>query len=604
MNKLRILPFVLIAASLVCLSVSCSVPGAKSISDSNTPVAVAIATDYSGDFTYKANVGKDDHDVYFVFSNKSVDTSAASVSIDQSSVGSIKVNGVEIGGSRAQPAGGPSMTSTKAVDVIARSNKNIQNLFRYGGLKAAARASSSVVSRPNFDSVGGSGSLYDIDANDYQATVAAHCRKVVTGVSTNQGARTLNIWVTDDCWSSDGTTEGTGAIALTASSKKHVVTQAMVDALADKFLKAGLNNDIYDWETNFLGAEWGTPTGTYASSLIAPLATPEITILLSDIAADNNDDATNGVIVGYFWEVNNFKDAYMSAQGYHSNERIMFVIDAQLFANPSSTGAAGQTSGWSTSSYWAEECFSTLSHEFQHMIEYYQKGIRARGDGESADTWINEMCSLLTEDLIAYNLGVPGPRGVAYSDPTAGAKNNTQGRIPFFNRYLSTNDRQLTKTGNYDALDYSFSYAFGSWLARNYGGAEFVRRVVQSSPTDGECITSAVKAYSGQKVSLGELVQRWSMAVLGSDRTDMPIGYRYNTGKWVDSTISGMTYRLGSINFFNYSPAPKVLDGTGLTSAVAPASNVYYLAASGMTGSDSWKLSLPEGVTFSVYITP
>jgi hypothetical protein len=240
------------------------------------------------------------------------------------------------------------------------------------------------------------------------------------------------------------------------------------------------------------------------------------------------------------------------------------------------------------------------------MIEYYQKGIRARGDGQSAVTWINEMCSLLTEDLIANNLGVSGPRGVAYNDPTAGAKNNDQGRIPYFNYYLSSNDRQLTKIdGNdYDALDYSFSYAFGSWLARNYGGAEFVRRVVQSSAVDEDCVTDAVKAYSGQKLSIGQLVQRWALAVLGSDRTDMPLGYRYNTGKWVDSTVGNMTYRLGSINFFNYSPAPQVLDGTGYTNYVAPASNVYYLAASGMSGSDTWKLSLPPGVTFSVYITP
>ena len=67
-----------------------------------------------------------------------------------------------------------------------------------------------------------------------------------------------------------------------------------------------------------------------------------------------------------------------------------------------------------------------------------------------------------------------------------------------------------------------------------------------------------------------------------------------------------MTYNLGSMNFFNYSPAPKVLTQTGSVpqGSIAPAANVYYRAGSALTGSQGWSLEVPKGVSFSVFVTP
>jgi hypothetical protein len=585
MKARNLVPLCLALLPLI-FAVSCKIPGSSSPSDTTASAATVFLTDYSGDFSYSLDVGSDPKNVYFVFSNKQVDTSAESATV-KNSVGSIKVNGATIAASSAQPAGGPSASSNKAKDFLARSNRDINAVLASGGVKVSGSVASKA-SAPSYDAINDPGSLNDLNANDNLSAVAATCRYVSpAAVSTNQGSRILNIWVADDCWTTTGTT------------KKHLVTSAMVADLANAFLKDGVN-DIYTYDTNILGPEWGTPTGQYASQLIQPKTIPEITILLSDIEQDNKENAgTDGVVVGYFWDGNNFYKSYVSG----SNERIMFVIDAVLFANPSATHD-GSGGSWSvTGSYWPEECISTLAHEFQHMIQFYRKGVVVRGDGQTADTWINEMCSQLVEDLVASKMGVKGPRGVSYTDGSAGSTGNEDGRIPVFNAYLSGDDRQLTKTSNYDAYDYSFSYAFGAWLMRNYGGAQFVKSVVYSSATDSDCITNAVNSYSGQSLSIEDLISRWAVAVLGSSRTDMPLGYRYNTGTWTSSSVGGMTYDLGSINFFNYNPEPQVLSDKATISSIAASSNVYYLAASGMTGSDKWTLSLPKGVGFNVYVT-
>jgi hypothetical protein len=610
MNARRIACLASVAASVLVLA-ACKVPGTERVSDAATPIMTAFVTNYTGNFTYKLDVGSDPRDVYFVFSNKSVDTGSGSAEV-KNLAGPISVDGKTIAYSSAQPAGSVAASTpvAKAKELLARTNRDLASLGASGGFQLAAGAiqgsKASYVSA-SADVVNASKSFYDIDSTgQYMISVPAHCRYAGPTINTAQGARRLRIWVADNCWSSDGVTEGNGSIALAASAKKHVVTQPMVDAMVAKFLDPALapsssGSDIFSWDTNILGPEWGTPAGTEASQLIPFDGT--ITIFLSDIMQDNNDNGYGGIVVGYFWDANNHYTDYKPA----SNERIMFVIDAEAYANPNAAGTTSfGGSGWAPTHYWAEECFSTLAHEFQHMIQYYQKGIVARGDGESADTWINEMCSQLTEDLVAYDMHVEGPRGVDWSDPTAGAAGNTNGRIRDFNTALYSDNRQLTKLNDYDVWDYAFSYAFGSWLLREYGGTEFLKRVVQSRAMDEDAITDAVKAYSGQSFSLGDLVQRWSVAVLGSSSATMPLGYRYNRGSsWVDSAAGGHTYHLGSINFFNYSPVPGIIDGgSGSTDSLPASANVYYKAATGMTGDDSWKLSLPDNVAFSVYVTP
>jgi len=354
--------------------------------------------------------------------------------------------------------------------------------------------------------VGESESFY-LETRSSDGTVRATLRKVVANVATQYGAKTLNVWVADDSYGNCG--------------KTVCVQDDDIDALADNFLKAGNDNDIYDWVTNVYGEEWGADAQSHDGEVIGEKDV--IDILLLDIDKDNKKD---GGVLGYFYP----KDAYKRSKVSGSNERIMFYIDAVMFANEDTSKID-----------WKKETFSTLAHEFQHMIHFYQKEIKK---GIVDDTWINEMLSESTEDLVATKIGHTGPRGVDPDDGSAGSPGNTLGRYPLFNYY---DDSSLTSWGN-TMVDYSVVNAFGAFLLRNYGGAKVLHDILYG----GEGHEEAIEEATGQ--SFGTLMAQWGAAVLLSDQIRSewePM--TYNTGDFRETTYGSSAYRLGSINFYNYT---------------------------------------------------
>ena len=141
-----------------------------------------------------------------------------------------------------------------------------------------------------------------------------------------------------------------------------------------------------------------------------------------------------------------------------------------------------------------------------------------------------------------------GPRGVAYDDSTAGDSENTSGRLPWYNYY---NYIQVTAWDRSDTLKhYSISYALGAYLARTYGAGLF-RHIVRNDRSGVDAIEAALR-NQGHGTSFGDVLLNWAAANLLSDNTRAPASYRYNPGTWNISRNSGETYRLGSINLFNY----------------------------------------------------
>jgi hypothetical protein len=527
---------------------------------------------YSGSFTYTVDPGGSAKDVYFVFTNPDVTKDAAQGPTVNGS--SIAVDGQALPAPAPQPLPSINSAPRSLADRIAEFNRNPFEALGIDRSAALRRANEMPLpGRPSFDTVGQLGAMSDLGAGGATVSVPATCRYVSPAAVTvaDGTTRKLNIWVADDCWLGPG-------------SKLHYVTQAMVDALAAKFLASGAGNDIYDWDTAVIGAEWGPQPYT---NLISPNG--EITILLSDIEADNSD---NGGIVGYFDSYNNFT----AASAPSSNQRIMFVIDAVMYANPT-------PSAWAVTSFWPKIVFSTLAHEFQHMIQFYQKQV-LNSLTVGTDTWINEMCSMIMEDLVADKLGVEGPRGVTAAGGGAGPTGNTQGRIGGTYGFNAYSNNALAMPASFGLVDYSVSYAFGAWLARNYGGADLLRRIVQSPLTDSSAVTSAAAAASGKTETMERLLEKWAASVLISDSTAAPAGYRYNTGGWTTSTAAGITYNLGSIDIFNYSPPLKVYAVTG--AAPGPtffhSSNIYYQAATGLNLPHTWSFSIPAGIKLSVVL--
>ena len=345
-------------------------------------------------------------------------------------------------------------------------------------------------------------------------TVPATARRVVS-----DGSTTLVMWIADREWSS------------TCRATTHrCMTREMVNAVADKFLRAGARNDIHDLLTAIFGAPWGAHP---YSNLLPPESAGQIHILFYDIGADSVGSGPR--IVGYFYALHNFLRSAQSA----SNERLMFFMDAPLMAEPSD-------STWEVTDYWPNVLISTLAHEFQHMIHFYQKRIR---QGGLSETWLNEMASEVAEDLVADKIESYGPRGVAHDDPTAGSESIRRGRLPRYNYY---NYIQVTTWDGEDPLKhYSISYALGAYLARTYGGAALFGDIVTNAQSGVAAIEAALRTQ-GHSDSFGDVLANWAAANLLSDNPRAPSRYRYNAGAWSRSRAGGETFRLGSINLYNY----------------------------------------------------
>lgn len=527
----------------------------------------------NGVFDYEINVGSEPKNVYFIFSATADHTDNTSATVQK-----LSVDGNELP-LPAKPLLPASFGDTATgYEKIAEANRRAAELLKQSSNIPARQFN---LPAPRFnDTLNGTDVFYDTTLPS-PYTTAATCRYVFTepaATATDGIQRSLSIWVSDDQWGTQGAQ----------------ITQTMVDALGEHFLKEGANNDIYDWLTSILGSEWGnTP---YSDTIPH---TGNITILLTDIEGDNS---TNGGIVGYFYALNNFLNASLPSDYQLSNERIMFTIDAPMYANGGSP--------WSADAYWPKIVFSTLAHEFQHMIHFYQKQIKQNAQS-STEAWIDEMCAQIAEDLLADKMQVEGPRGVAYTDGTSGAVQNTDGRIPYYNQY--TYLPLISSDSAWQSADavyyYSTVYAFGAWAARNYGGPEFLKNVVQNPYTDKKAVEYAIAKAGAAYSDMNSLIGRWAVSVIGSKRTDMPPGYVLNKDGWLTYSMGSLTYKLGSINFFNYRYQDQslTLDGPrciepGQASPATASTNTYYLAARALTGKRTFRLSVPQGILMHVMV--
>ena len=343
----------------------------------------------------------------------------------------------------------------------------------------------------------------------------AAARAVVTGPSLPV---TFVVWVADASWG-------------TRCERVHCVTQRMVDELAGAFLRAGAGNDSYDWVTAVFGEPWGPHD--YPGELLDP-ATDQIHVLLHDIDSDNS---TTGGTLGYF----SIKDVYFPRPGLrpifnYGNRKLMFYLDSVLLATPD------EEQRWAPDHFWPGRITLTLAHEFQHLIHFYQKKVRHDFVPES-EVWLNEMASEASDDLVSARLGVPGPRGVAAADGSAGEPGNGSGRLP---RYNLWNDIQVSAWNGW-LSNYSIVYALGAYLARTYG-AELFTEIVQN----GHAGVAAVEAALPGGLSFGDILADWAVASVLSDDPGAPAPYRYNSGGWTTTAAGGLQFDLGSINLYHY----------------------------------------------------
>ncbi len=531
-------------------------------------------------FNYTFDPNGSTKDVYFVFTNTdpSYNTSFPTVSNDQTATQSIVPDTATSDKTRLLN------TATVAVKGKPEISAFNRNPYAYLNKVNPVNMLLSIVpsTEPKYSDIKNDTGSFIID--EFGTTVSATCRYVTSGVSTKNGDKTLNIWVADNCL--------------------YFISVPDAQALAEKFLQYGdYDDDIYDWVTGIYGAEYGNSnlSGSGWSSVAADakdaLITPndEITILLYDI----DNDTTGGNVLGYFWAKDNFKKSSIS----YSNGRIMFYMDAYIYANK----VPGIKNG-------DKEIISAVAHELQHMIHFYQKAV-IQTNGTGSETWIDEMCSMAAEDMVANKLQVNGPRGVDWDEETAGDPGNTNGRLPLYNLY---NDISVTTwySGSSAILSYSINYSLGAYLTRNYEGVKFLYDIVHNKKTDYTAIEYALQ-QNGSSDSFATILKKWGVAVLLSDKYGIvipPSGYIYNYNDWYTTTsylFPSIAYNAGSINLFNY----KYVDSKGNSQngpylyevgdpmyyqSMWPASNIYYKAANDLSTSKTWSIRLRSNVHMTI----
>lgn len=305
------------------------------------------------------------------------------------------------------------------------------------------------------------------------------------------------VWVVDDFYSS------------TAGENK--VDSAIAQEYADAFDK------MYPMITNVFGNEsdkiyyygWRnmedySSTGT------------KINIVVYDIGNDYSlSENQQCGIVGYFYAKDYFYN--YSEKGVTSNNGKYFYID----------------SGYANSNF--DTTISTLAHEFQHMVNYNQKTV---SHDLTSGQWYNEMLSMLCEDMMQEHLGIKD-------------EDSPKARTTTFNEYYYYSGISEYNSKN-QICSYATAFSFGSFIARNFGGAELVQKISQNSYVDNDSIINAVNSLNGTEYTYDDLFEKYLLALFGDSiythNKDADCTLEYNSG---DYSSAPYEYPMTAYNIFD-----------------------------------------------------
>nr|MBP3280862.1 hypothetical protein [Treponema sp.] len=365
-----------------------------------------------------------------------------------------------------------------------------------------------------------------------------------------------NVWVVDSCFSED-----------TASGNK--VTAAIAEEIASKF------DEIYPRVTTVFGTECDKilnitvdeSTGNTVSQELVDMGSFEdnetgtkINIVLCDLSTAGyvgyfapKDYYNYSVVVGNIADVSNYgKYFYVDTTSVNDN-----IKDALL----------------------------TLAHEFQHMIRFNMKTVQ---NNVTFGTFYDEMCSMVSEDMMASYLEV---------DDSVTPRNR-----------LSTFNQNFYKIGTGEWIDtdslqerysYASAYAFGAWLARQYGGAKLFKAILSNSHSDMDVVTEAVKSVAGEDYTDEQILERYVQALVftTSDFTHPTMNQAAKQTLTYGSGDSAYSYPMTAINLWNYGSGPSYLNASD-TTAVRPYGVTLHKVGTASADSVTLKLSAsPSGST-------
>lgn len=275
------------------------------------------------------------------------------------------------------------------------------------------------------------------------------------------------VWVVDEYF--DATADGPKVNTSTA------------EALAAKFDQlCGYMRDIFGTEKDVAGSDTGSM----------------INIVVYDIGGDYEKDKLSGVY-GLFY----------SADYNGRNLGKYFYVDSYFSHNALTK----------------RDMYSTLAHEFQHLINYSHNGI--------TETWYDEMLSMLAEDMLQDKIATQGTMNNRVDDFCAG----------YWNAGLKE-----WRGGDYVYFSYAMSYMFGSFLVRNYGGPALVHAIATSDKKNEASILEAIKSVEGSEKTFDELFNEFVKTV---DTSKGSFNFNAKSGNWSGAAY---TYNFPKIDLYNY----------------------------------------------------
>lgn len=324
------------------------------------------------------------------------------------------------------------------------------------------------------------------------------------------------VWVIDGFYKTSSST--------TAQQK---INSSQAQEIADKF------DEIYDYVRYIFGEESDyiadVKTRYGQEEEYFPLLTDvsdtgeKVNIVVYDIFSDYRSSAEGGVY-GYFWSKDYFTQNYAKALGSdagvikYSNEGKYFYVDS-YFVNTDEDGI-----------------YSTLAHEFQHMINFGTKVINPAIKGKTVSqfsTWYTEMLSMLCEDMMQTYLGIQDEKS-----PLA--------RLPYFCAYYPLSGIVDWLDGDSVLVSYATAYTFGAFLARNFGGPELIKEIAQNDYVDQESITKALRKM-GYSETFDSVFKKYARALV----FDNPNEPTLNQLVKLKNAYNDYYYPMKAIDIFN-----------------------------------------------------
>ncbi|GER75082.1 hypothetical protein BpPP18_31490 [Weizmannia acidilactici] len=268
------------------------------------------------------------------------------------------------------------------------------------------------------------------------------------------------------------------------------------------------NNEITSDEAAQLGKEFDNKI---YSSDVDNFGSPsdidqngKVNILCYDI--QDGFSGSGGYVAGYFSPQDLYNVSY-------SNRSEIFYIDTYPLMGIGSSKDVSQA-------------YSTLAHEFQHMINFNQK-VFVQGLTDT-DTWMDEGLSMAAEQIYT---------GEALQD-----------RIDYYNEDSDITNGHSLLYWDYDGdvlANYSLSYLFMEYLKDQCGrGNSIFKELINDPHSDYQAVQDIIHKYVGENISFGQFMTDFRAALVLKQDTGL-YGFKG------DSAFDGLnikTYSGSSLN--------------------------------------------------------